>query len=501
MTISVRKRITIAFTVLILLGGVNWLINDYRNHVLHLKFNIITEKNRLLNTTLEARRYEKNYFLYYNEKDLIEAISYAGEAEEQLSEIVRNYKGHTSSQNLTSYRQELERYKNSLVTLHNQNKEDSLARLDVELAKPQKQKQATIRMLGQKITSDLELMVQKEQLTVNRIVKESRIFSLIGALIVFLLFICVAFFFIFRINRPLRKIARAVRKIAAGDYEKIPPLNTHDEFEAFVASLNTMISEVNKRNEQLIQSRKMASLGTLTSGVAHELNNPLNNISTSLQIVIEELEGGDPAFNRDLLLDAETQVERTRDIVRALLEFSRERNVKPRKASVKRLVQESIKLIKGELPGSIELRIEVPDDVQTVMDFRRMQQVFINLILNAVHAMKGGGVLTIRAYTDQEAGHICLEVQDTGNGIPARDRDKIFDPFFTTKEVGQGTGLGLSVSHGIIKSHGGKIEVESEEGKGTTFYICLPIREEGESVENGIVDAPGNAAEGRPANG
>ncbi|MDY6904736.1 MAG: ATP-binding protein [Thermodesulfobacteriota bacterium] len=483
MTISVRKRITIAFTVLILLGAVNWLINDYRNHVLHLKFNIISEKNRLLNTTLEARRYEKNYFLYFNENDLTEAITYASEAEAQLAEIIKNFKGHTSSQNLTGYSEELERYKNALVTLRDQHQTDALTRLESSMDSPQTQ--ATIRMLGQKITSDLELMVQKEQLSVNRIVKESRIYSFIGALIVFLLFFCVAFFFIFRINRPLRKIARAVRKIAAGDYEKIPPLNTNDEFDAFVASLNTMISEVNKRNEQLIQSRKMASLGTLTSGVAHELNNPLNNISTSLQIVIEELENGDPAFNRELLQDAESQVERTRDIVRALLEFSRERNVKPRTASVKRLVAESVKLIKGELPGSIELNVDVPDDVETVMDFRRMQQVLINLILNAVHAMKDGGVLTLQARSDQNAGNICLEVQDTGDGIPAHDRDKIFDPFFTTKEVGQGTGLGLSVSHGIIKSHGGKIDVKSEEGKGTTFIICLPIREEGDAVQDG----------------
>lgn len=499
MTISVRKRITIAFTVLILLGGVNWLINDYRNHVLHLKFNIITEKNRLLNTTLEARRYEKNYFLYYNDKDLTEAIAYASEAEGQLAEIIKNYRGHTSSQNLTGYSEELERYRKALVILRDQHQSKALRQHESGLSNPQKQ--ATIRMLGQKITSDLEQMVQKEQLTVNRIVRESRIYSLIGAMIVFLLFVFVAFFFIFRINKPLRKIARAVRKIAAGDYEKIPPLHTNDEFEAFVASLNTMISEVNKRNEQLIQSRKMASLGTLTSGVAHELNNPLNNISTSLQIVIEELEDGDPAFNRELLMDAETQVERTRDIVRALLEFSRERNVKPRKASVKRLVQESLKLIKGELPGSVELQIDVPDDIQTVMDFRRMQQVFINLILNAVHAMKDGGLLTIRATSNQEAGEICLEIQDTGNGIPARHRDKIFDPFFTTKEVGQGTGLGLSVSHGIIKSHGGKIEVESEEGKGTTFYICLPIRDDAETLQDGAaIDASdGSFAAGSPA--
>ncbi len=478
MQISVRKRIAFAFVALILLGGINWLINDYRNHVLDLKFNIITEKSRLLNTTLEARRYEKNYFLYFNDKDLKEAITYANAAEKKLSEIIENYKDYTYAQNLSAYQDELARYRRALVDLQKQHQTNYAGTVPPGLTHTSRQKQASIRTLGQKITSDLEQMVQQERLSVNRLVRESRIYIFLGALIVFLLSISVAFFFIFKINRPLRDIGRAVRKIAAGDYEKIPPLNTNDEFDAFVQSLNTMISEVNKRNEQLIQSRKMASLGTLTSGVAHELNNPLNNISTSLQIAIEELEEGDIAYKKELLMDAETQVERTRDIVRALLEFSRERHVKPRMASVNALIAESIKLIKGELPGSIELNIDIPEAIQTVMDFRRMQQVFINLILNAVQAMEQGGVLSIRARENQETGEICIEVQDTGTGIAGDQKDKIFDPFFTTKEVGQGTGLGLSVSHGIINSHGGRIEVDSREGEGTTFSVYLPLRTE-----------------------
>ncbi len=475
MRISVRRQISIAFIALILLGAVNWLINDYQNHVLNLKFNIITEKNRLLNTTLEARRYEKNFFLYYNEQDLAEAIAYANAAQKQLTSIIENYEEYTSSQNLQAYREELRKYRTALVALHQRLRDNSKQSGMNDPQGTGERKHATLRMLGQTITSDLEQMVQQERLSVNRIVQGSRIYIFLGTLIVFLLSICVAFFFIFKINRPLRRIARAVRKIAAGDFEKIPPLNTHDEFDDFVTSLNTMISEVNKRNEQLIQSRKMASLGTLTSGVAHELNNPLNNISTSLQIVVEELDDGDPAYNRELLLDAERQVERTRDIVRALLEFARERDVKSGKSTIRSLVEESIKLIKGELPGSVELHIDIPEDLETVMDFHRMQQVLINLILNAVHAMKNGGQLIIRASENTDKKEICLEVQDTGAGIPAAHLDKIFDPFFTTKEVGQGTGLGLSVSHGIIKSHGGEINVASEEGRGTTFYICLPL--------------------------
>jgi len=202
----------------------------------------------------------------------------------------------------------------------------------------------------------------------------------------------------------------------------------------------------------------------------------LNNISTSLQIAVEEMESGDPAYNKELLTDAEAQIERARDIVRALLEFSRERTFKPAKVNIKNLIEESLKLIKGEMPGSVEVEIDVDEDMQTVMDFRRMQQVLINLILNAVHAMGDEGKLTIRGIQYPENNEICLQIQDTGKGIPAEYKDKIFDPFFSTKEVGKGTGLGLSVSHGIIQNHGGRIDVESEEGAGTTFFIYLPMR-------------------------
>ncbi|MGM0453736.1 MAG: sensor histidine kinase [Thermodesulfobacteriota bacterium] len=475
MKISVQKRISIAFITLVVLGGLIWLISDYRNQMLTFKFDIITEKNRLLNTILEARRYEKNYFLYFNENDLTEAIAYTQSAASKMDRIIKRYKDYASGRNLAGYQQDLKQYKQALVALQNRGRQADATKNPggAEPSEPKLQK--TIRTLGRKITGDLEQMVQQERQSVNRLVKESRIYIFVGTLVVFLLSLFVAFSLIFNVNRPLRKIRRAISKIAAGDYEKIPPLETGDEFDEFVQSLNTMISEVNKRNEQLVQSRKMASLGTLTSGVAHELNNPLNNISTSLQIAVEELESDDAAYTKELLADAESQIERAQDIVRALLEFSRERTFKPGAKAIKTLVEESIKLIKGELPGSIDLNIDIDEDVYVVMDFRRMQQVLINLILNAVHAMDGRGYLTIRAKKNPEQREICMEIEDTGKGIAADKIDKIFDPFFTTKEVGKGTGLGLSVSHGIIENHGGRIHVESREGVGTTFYIYLPM--------------------------
>jgi two-component system NtrC family sensor kinase len=131
-------------------------------------------------------------------------------------------------------------------------------------------------------------------------------------------------------------------------------------------------------------------------------------------------------------------------------------------------------LIKGEVPTHVQLFVDVPDDIQGEMDPRRIEQVLINFILNGIQAMEEGGILSIRACRKDNAAGFCFEVSDTGKGIPPEDLGKIFDPFFTTKDVGKGSGLGLSVSHGIIEQHGGRIEVKSEVGKGTTFTVFLP---------------------------
>ena len=231
-----------------------------------------------------------------------------------------------------------------------------------------------------------------------------------------------------------------------------------------------------KRTEQLIQARKLASLGILTAGVAHELNNPLNNISTSIQIVLEELEEDNIEFKRNQLLEAEKQVERAKDIVRALLEFSREKSLSFKRVQFKNLVEKAINLIIGQLPSEISVNMEIPEDIEVNLDPKRIRQVIINLILNGMQAMTEGGVLTIKAWEGIENNEkmFYFQVQDTGHGISKQDFDKIFDPFFTTKDVGRGSGLGLSISHSIIEQHGGRIEVESVLEKGSKFTISLP---------------------------
>ena len=222
----------------------------------------------------------------------------------------------------------------------------------------------------------------------------------------------------------------------------------------------------------------MASLGILTAGVAHELNNPLNNISTSIQIVLEELEEDNIDFKRNRLLEAEKQVERAKGIVKALLEFSREKTLSLKRVEFKHFVENIIRLIKGELPSEISINMNVPEDIEANIDPERIQQVLINFILNGMQAITGKGSITINAWKGMEGKVKMLycQVQDTGHGISKQDINKIFDPFFTTKDVGKGSGLGLSVSHSIIEQHGGRIDVESIPGK-TKFTVIFPLDE------------------------
>ncbi len=484
MKISIRRKIILTFAVFLVLGVAIWSLNYYKHRLLTRKLQILEKKTDLFNTILEARRYEKNYFLSLELANLREALSYVRLAEKKLSNIIDNYGQYTLTKNLKQKLVELQDYENSMAPLLAYY-EGGRLKVDQKLLENFPGNQREVRRLGRRITIEMEEMLGQERKYVNRLVYESSMYHIAALGGILLLSILTALYLVFNVNRPLKTIEDAIQKIAEGDYDNIPALSTGDEFESLVASLNRMIDELNKRSEQLVQSKKMASLGTLTSGVAHELNNPLNNISTSVQILLEELEDGDREYQRQLLSDTETQIERARDIVKALLEFSRERSFSLQRVHFKDLVEQTIQLIKSEVPANVELRVDVPDGIEAEIDPRRIQQVMINLILNGIQAMEDGGVLDIKAFETRSGEEFCFTVGDTGKGIAPEDLPKIFDPFFTTKDVGKGSGLGLSVSHGIIEQHGGRIEVESEQGKGTTFSVYLPVSLTPSTAESG----------------
>jgi PAS domain S-box-containing protein len=241
------------------------------------------------------------------------------------------------------------------------------------------------------------------------------------------------------------------------------------------------MTETKKLEQQIRNSEKLASVGKLAAGVAHEINNPLGGILNCLY----NLRKGtlSPMRQEEYWASMEHGVRRVQKIVRQLLDFSQQHEPEFSPADINRIVDQVLVLTTHLFaPNRIRLETELGRDLPSIMVDRHMiEQVLMNLILNAVQAMKNGGVLTIRTSVAEGVCHV--EVRDTGSGIPPAVLPRVFDPFFTTKGEGEGTGLGLSVNLGIVERHGGKILVESEVGKGTTFTLCLPVSREHSLVE------------------
>lgn len=477
MTISIRKKIAVSFILFIMVSTLIWFLNYYKYQLITEKLQIIEKKDQVFNLILEARRFEKNYFLFHNSEDLAHSIDYVKQAQDRLQEVIAVHGRYTVERDLEQRYQMLRQYLDALQSITAKSGTKPLPAMEGGGIEETTQHQnGRIRDLGHGLTDDFESILNRERRLAIQLVQESGYYLYFALAAIFVLTFGIGIFMYFNINRPLKSIETAIRKIATGADAGIPPISSGDVFESLVTSLNNMIQELNRRNEQLIQSEKLASLGTLTSGVAHELNNPLNNISTSVQILLEELDEENKEFKRELLEETEKQIERARDIVKALLEFSRKGAFNPKPTQFRELINKTIQMIKGDLSSNINLEIDVPEHIHADLDAQRIQQVLINLIQNGLQAMEDGGSLKISA--EQPAGEDCFyfRIADGGVGIEKDALGKIFDPFFTTKADGRGSGLGLSISHGIIEQHKGHIQVESRPGEGTTFTVCLPNR-------------------------
>lgn len=235
------------------------------------------------------------------------------------------------------------------------------------------------------------------------------------------------------------------------------------------------ITEEKRLQQELIQQEKMAAIGMLAGGVAHEINNPIGGILAISQLIKRELETSNPLYGD--IEEIERAAERCKKITQDLLDFSRASSGRQKYwLDVNPLIEKVIPFIKMELKSqNIELITEFDPSIAKVCgDANRLQQVFLNLLTNACHAMKKGGLLKVRTYADHDGKLVCIDVEDTGCGISKEDCAKIFDPFFTTKRPGEGTGLGLSISYKIIRDHDGMIKVDSRPGKGSVFTISLP---------------------------
>jgi len=324
-------------------------------------------------------------------------------------------------------------------------------------------------------------------------------FSVIAVLSVMLLLVLL-FISTTRIIHPIKEMVLATQKIAEGDLSHKVNVESKDEIGFLANSFNKMTADLKTANEKLlewgrtlekkveertkelreaqahlIQSEKLASLGKLAAGVAHEINNPLGGILIYSHLLLEDLEESSPYYGNLEKIVKETT--RCKDIVKGLLEFARPKEPEATSTNVNELLDKSLSLVGSQsLFQNIQVKKHYSTDLPLIVaDSSQLQQVFMNIILNAADAMNGNGRLTLRTYLDSSGKDLIIDFEDTGPGIREEDKKKIFDPFFTTKEVGQGTGLGLSISYSIIRKHQGTIDVQSTFGEGATFTIKLPI--------------------------
>jgi signal transduction histidine kinase len=284
--------------------------------------------------------------------------------------------------------------------------------------------------------------------------------------------------FFYTIASRLKSLEQAANAIATGEYKSLPESKINDEVQIVFKAFDRMVEVLEERQEQLFQAEKMSSIGTLASGVAHQLNNPLNNIATSCQLAQDEAENPeDKEFLLRLLHTIENETQRAAEIVRGLLEFSRQETFKQKPVPVKQLIDKVLSLVISDVPTGIHIIQDIPEDLAVPMDEQKMKEVFINLVINGVQAIKEEtGTIVIAAERDADTNSVLITVSDTGEGIEEKYRQQIFDPFYTTKDVGQGTGLGLAVVYGVIKKHSGTIMARNNKDKGTTFVITLPDR-------------------------
>lgn len=475
---SLRQKITFAYLLVALLILAVSLFTYASLKRVEARILLSERISQLFETTMEIRRFERNYFLHAQQADLDENGAYLDRLENMLGEEHERFAlledpGHITAlrQLASTYRKQISSYAATPLTapLHNELEQQ-------------------IHATGKELVAIAETLVQTERQLLQSSLATFRITLVLSVVGLALFMIWLGQALSRRIAQPLQQMEENVEAISAGQRDKLAPPSQDREIVSITQAFNHMLKELELRQKHLQRSEKLASLGTMLSGVAHELNNPLSNIWSSCQILQEELAEADPEQQRELLAQIDEQCERARHIVSSLRDFAREREFSREHFPLRQLVEQTLRFLKSDIREQVAIRVDVPEALDLDADRQRMQQVFVNLIKNALDAIPASGDIIIKARLRQQnaasdfpedcevAGDtVDISIRDTGSGMNEECLQRIFDPFFTTKDVGHGMGLGLSIVYQIIEEHEGCITAASQEGVGTTFHIRLPV--------------------------
>jgi two-component system NtrC family sensor kinase len=477
-TFRIRRRIIQAFLFCVLAILIFAGLSFQAHREMGRRLRLVELADDMVNSILEMRRFEKNFFLYREPTSLKEARYYLERVEGiccgKGGEILKLQNGPQHEQ----FHRALAQYQNTFAQIENLLQKSRPGEEPTALPSLEE----NLRSRGQQILGLAEGRAKEERAAIDRLFLRALYLFVISIVLFVILGFLVAWYISRLLVRPLFQMQQYMEKIAHGDFTAIPDSECKSqEFFSLFRAFNRMIKELEHHQEQLIQSGKIAAIGTLTAGIAHELNNPVNNIVLTAEALQEDFSRLSQEEAMELIKDLLVQSERASEIVRNLLDFSRSEQPVFERVDIGKIIRDTLKLLQNQIALSgVEVARDLPPALPIIFgDPKTLQQVFLNLFVNAIQAMKDGGMLAIKA-SSEDGGHwLKVEVADTGIGIDPEDLPHIFEPFYSTKEVGRGTGLGLSVSYGIVQKHGGHLEVKSQKGKGATFTVVLPIEESG----------------------
>ncbi|QJT09717.1 sensor histidine kinase [Oceanidesulfovibrio marinus] len=461
---SIKGKIFLVFFSTFISVAALTLLNYWSMSMVTDRLHLLERYEDLLNNVLEVRRFEKNFLFYNDPTSLQESLEYLQRIDvifEELGADIRQVIGNVAYRQLTGV---------FLVY------EDIIEEARDEPVAHQEQ----LRSLGKELVESADALLKNKRERIHRAVVRTSFIPFTSLVVFGLLMFLVVKLISRGLLVPLATIKVTTQRVARGDFRPISPTADQiEEIAGLIGAFNRMAQELEANQEDLLQARKIAALGTFTAGIAHELNNPINNISLSAEtlgeLYGEELDEDANEMVHDIIM----QSERAGEIVKNLLDFSRTERPAFSPLQVLDVIDSTVTLIKNQLMVTgVTLDMDIPEDIPDIQgNLRNLQQVFMNLLLNAIQAMPGGGAITIAA-REQGQKMVRIEVRDTGAGIDPKVLEHIFEPFFTTKEVGKGTGLGLAVMYSIVQRHGGRVEVKSEPGKGSVFAVILPRAEQ-----------------------
>ncbi|RUM87259.1 MAG: hypothetical protein DSZ23_06115 [Thermodesulfatator sp.] len=468
---SLKVKLIYSFAIVFIVTALSSLAALYSISKVEDKMELAELLDVLTQEILLVRQKEKNFLLYGNVQELHEAHNILVKLEKQITEL-----DEVSTEYFKKTPREIETYKALLTEITSGKSQNQGKNLKLALRTQGHQLMSEIIDTTKKLKDHLDAQVLRY--------KEIS-FLLLWIAIPIGLLLCL--FLAEWILEPIEYVRKKAVKVMSGEIKAIPvePVAKKClECDGLVRSINKMLDTIESKQQQLVQSEKLAAIGKVTAGIAHEINNPLNNINLTAEVLLEDMENMTPEERSEFIKDILVQTERAREIVHNLLQFSRMKKAKVKeRVDVADLIENTFALLKNELKIT---HTKVKSSYEKGMAFvlgnpNQLQQVLVNIILNAIQAMGEGGKLAVNLNVDKKKKKVLVTIEDNGPGIPQNVLGHILEPFYTTKK--DGTGLGLSVSYGIIKDHKGDIRIDSREGKGTKVIVELPLAEKADNQD------------------